>query len=114
MRHSGSATISDGMNGRPKPTGFAGLKPYDPIDAIGIRAACKLSGWSRPRVIELCEQNGLGRKIGARWAISKVALHAFLNDDREGLSAYLGGDRAGPAVTCAYHAAGVPLPSQRG
>jgi len=114
MTQSVSAATSGGTVGRPFDSGFAVLKPYDPIDAIGIKTACELSGGSRARVIQLCEQYGLGRKIGARWAISKVALHAFLNDDQEGLSAYLAGDRSGPAVICAYRAADVPLPSQRG
>jgi hypothetical protein len=114
MNQSVTAALLGGPNGRPVQNGFAVLKPYDPFDAIGIKAACELSGGSRARVIQLCEQYGLGRKIGARWAISKVALHAFLNDDKEGLRAYLAGDRSGPAVTSAYRAAGVLLPSQRG
>ena len=103
-----------GARSEPAHTGPAVLKPYDPNDAVGIRAACEISGESRVRVIRLCEQYHLGRKIAARWAVSQVALHAFLNDDQEGLRAYLAGDRTGPAVTRAYRAAGVPLPIQRG
>lgn len=114
MRHFLSTALSSGAEGQPIHRGFAVLKPYDPEEAIGIHTACELSGASRGRIIQLCEQHGLGRKIGARWAVSRVALHAFLNDDREGLNSYLAGDRTGPVVARLYHAAGVSLPSQRG
>ena len=114
MNHSVSTASEGGADGRPAHKAPAVLKPYDPNEVIGIRAACKLSGGSRGRMIQLCEQHGLGRKIGARWAVSRVALHAFLNDDHEGLNAYLTGDRTGPVVAHLYRAAGVPLPSQRG
>jgi hypothetical protein len=89
------------------------LKPYDPLDAIGIGEACRLSGEGRPRLIAMAQRHGLGRKIGARWAFSRIALCAFLNDDQEGLTAYLAGDRASPAVAHAYQAAGVPLQAER-
>ena len=89
------------------------LKPYDPLDAIGVGEACSLSGEGRLRLIALAQRHGLGRKIGARWAFSRIALCAFLNDDQEGLMAYLAGDRTSPVVTRAYHAAGVPLQAER-
>ena len=63
------------------------LKPYDPLDAIGIGEACRLSGEGRLRLIAMAQRHGLGRKIGARWAFSRIALCAFLNDDQEGLTA---------------------------
>jgi hypothetical protein len=114
MTYSVAAVRSDSVEGEGGCAAPAVLKPYDPNDAIGIGEACRLSGEGRLRLIAMAQRYSLGRKIDARWAFSRIALCAFLNDDQEGLTAYLAGDRAGPAVTRAYHAAGVPLLTQRG
>ncbi|MER2266692.1 hypothetical protein [Methylobacterium oxalidis] len=89
------------------------LRPYDPNNAIGIGAARQISGEQRLRLIALAQRYNLGRKIGARWTFSRVALQAFLDGDDEALSAYLAGDRTSPAVLRAYEAACVTLPAQR-
>ncbi|WP_336492109.1 hypothetical protein [Methylobacterium nigriterrae] len=109
MMHSVAAVRPGGVGSEFGCAAPAVLKPYDPNDAIGISKARALSGEERLRLIGLAQRYGLGRKIGARWAFSRVALRAFLDGDEEGLAAYLAGDRTGPAVTRAYQAAGVPL-----
>ncbi len=114
MTHSVGAVCSDSAGADAVCAAPAVLKPYDPLDAIGIGEACRITGEGRLRLIAMAQRYSLGRKIGARWAFSRVALCAFLNGDEEGLAAYLAGDRTGPAVTRAYQAAGVPLLSQRG
>lgn len=113
MTHSVAAVCSDSAGSEADSVSPAVLKPYDPLDAIGIGDACRLSGESRLRLIAMAQRYSLGRKIGSRWAFSRIALCAFLNDDQEGLTAYLAGDRTGSAVTRAYHAAGVPLREER-
>jgi hypothetical protein len=113
MLHSVASDRSDGSGGEAGCASSAVLKPYDPLDAIGIGSACRISGEGRLRLIAMAQRYGFGRKIGARWAFSRVALLAFLDGDDEGLAAYLAGDRTGPAVTRAYRAAGVPLLTQR-
>ena len=114
MLHSFTPVRSDSAGGEAICVSPAILRPYDPLDAIGIGSACRISGEGRLRLIAMAQRYGFGRKIGARWAFSRVALHAFLDGDDEGLAAYLAGDRTGPAVTRAYRAAGVPLLAQRG
>jgi hypothetical protein len=40
-----------------------------------------------------CEAEGLGRRIGGKWCVSKVALEMYLDGDTHALALYLRGDR---------------------
>lgn len=89
------------------------LRPWQTDDAISIGEAQRLTGEGRMRLIALADRHKVGRKIGERWAFSRVALLALLHDDRPALHAYLAGDRSSPTVARAYRAAGVSLPAGR-
>jgi hypothetical protein len=42
-----------------------------------------------------CEQHHVGRRIGGRWEVSRVALRMFLHGDDAALRLYLAGERSG-------------------
>jgi len=47
--------------------------------------------------------------IGGRWAISQVALDMLLDGDKDGLEAYLNGDRISERVRSYYTRRSIPL-----
>jgi len=74
------------------------LVPFDKREVFDLRAAAKIAGKSESTMRIWCEAYGLGRRIGGTWAVSKVALAMFLDDDLEALQAYHAGDRCSELV----------------
>ena len=85
------------------------LRPYHRSEALSIAEAAKLAGRSVRTVREWCGRRDLGRRIGGKWAVSRVALAMFLDGDREALTAYLRGDRSSTAVRAYFERCGVPV-----
>jgi hypothetical protein len=52
----------------------------------------------------------IDRRIGGRWAVSRVALATLLEGDKNALAAYLTGDRSSPRIMHYFCRCGVPLP----
>jgi hypothetical protein len=50
---------------------------------------------------------GLGRKVGGRWLVSRVAAAAYLDGDRDALAAYWAGDRSSELVRPYYERLGI-------
>jgi hypothetical protein len=86
------------------------LRPFNRSEVLSIAEAAHLAGRSERTIRDWCLLNDIGRRIGGRWAVSRVALAMFLDGDREALASYLGGDRTSPAVTTYFERCGLPLP----
>ena len=68
-----------------------------------------MAGRSVRTLREWCARLDIGRRIGGRWAVSKVALAMLLDGDKTALAAYLAGDRQSDVVTAYFERCGVPL-----
>lgn len=87
--------------------GVGPLQPFDRSEALSVREASAQTG-RKPQTIRLwCARHRLGRHVGGQWAVSKVALRLFLNNQLDGLAAYLAGDRRHADVAAAYRSEGV-------
>ncbi len=74
------------------------LVPFDAREAISTDLAAKRADCS-PRTIRYwCEVCGIGRKVGGRLKVSRVALQMKLEGDDEALALYHTGDRENPRV----------------
>lgn len=69
------------------------LIPFDIGEALSISEAATIAGRSTVTVRTWAANFDLGRPVGGRWMISRVALAMFLESDRRALKAYLSGDR---------------------
>lgn len=74
------------------------LIPFDRREALTLKAAADLSGFSAETVRRWASLNDIGRKVGGIWLVSKVALAMFLDNDTLALRAYLAGDRSSDLV----------------
>jgi hypothetical protein len=74
------------------------LVPFDAREAISTDLAAKRADCS-PRTIRYwCEVCGIGRKVGGRLKVSRVALQMKLEGDDEALALYHTGNRENPRV----------------
>ena len=78
------------------------LRPYYLAEAIGVAKAARQAGKSERTMREWCARHRIGRMIGGRWAISQIALDRLLEGDKDGLEAYLSGDRSSERVRSYY------------
>jgi len=69
-----------------------------------------MAGRSERTIRDWCTRFDIGRRIGGRWAVSKVALATLLDGNKEALAAYLAGERSSPTVAEYFSRCGVPLP----
>jgi hypothetical protein len=74
------------------------LLPWDVREAIFVAEAAKIAGCSLVTLRTWASLYGLGRRIGGRWMLSRVALTMYLDGDAKALAAYLGGDRESELV----------------
>jgi hypothetical protein len=88
------------------------LRPFHRSEAITVAEAAVLSDRSLRTTRDWCLLHDIGRRIGGRWAVSRVALTMWLDGDKDALARYLYGDCSSPAVTAYFHRLGVPLPRQ--
>ncbi|KAA2241155.1 hypothetical protein [Salinarimonas soli] len=88
--------------------------PYDKREFVSLRAAAETIGVHQETVRLWCLRYHIGRMVGGRWKVSRPALAMFVERDRAALVAYVGGDRASPAVRGYFERAGlVPLTGGR-
>jgi hypothetical protein len=80
------------------PGGITVLRTLDPFtieECIPIGEAARIAGRTERTIRNWCVEHGIGRHVGGRWAISKVALMMWLNGKHDALAAYRdGGVRA--------------------
>jgi hypothetical protein len=74
------------------------LLPFDIREAISTKDAARIAGRTAVTVRAWAAVHDLGRPIGRRWMVSRVALAMHLDGDREALMAYLAGDRESALV----------------
>jgi hypothetical protein len=75
------------------------LLPFDIREALSISDAARIAGRTTVTVRTWAAIHDLGRPIGRRWMVSRVALAMHLDGDREALNAYLAGDRESALVS---------------
>lgn len=69
------------------------LVSFDKREAMSLRTAAETAGKCENTIRYWCEKYEIGRKLGGRWVVSRVALAMFLDGDGLALAAYLSGDR---------------------
>ncbi len=74
------------------------LTPFDSREALSVAAAAKIAGVTGQTIRRWCDAEGIGRRRGGMWVVSRVALSMFLAGDVEALSAYHRGDCANVRV----------------
>lgn len=75
------------------------LRPFDIAEAVSTGEAAKTAGRSTVTIRQWAAVHDLGRLVGGRMMLSRVALAMFLDDDAKALRAYLSGDRQTELVT---------------
>jgi hypothetical protein len=85
------------------------LMPYNPCEACTLASAGKRAGKVANTIKNWCEKDGIGRRVGGRWAVSKVALEMFLEGNSWALNLYLSGNREHPDVVAYFDRLGIPL-----
>ncbi len=88
------------------------LIPYNAREAASLREAAKISGMSVETMRRVSSLHDIGRKIGGRWAVSRVALAMWLDGNRAALKAYLAGERNGLVVGPYFERAGLRSPEE--
>ena len=78
------------------------LLPFDIREAVSISDAARIVGRTTVTVRAWAANFDLGRLVGGRWMISRVALAMHLDGDRTALGAYLSGDRESPLVVAYF------------
>jgi hypothetical protein len=86
------------------------LMPFHRAEVASVAEARSIAGRSERTIRDWCQLHDIGRRIGGRWAVSRVALVMLLEGNKEALGIYLGGDRSSPLVTDYFRRCGVPLP----
>lgn len=89
------------------------LVPFDRREVLTLAEAALHAGKTARTISNWCEGEGLGRKIGGTWHVSKVALQMFLDGDERSLRQYLAGDRHSANVTDYFTVLGVPVGKNR-
>jgi hypothetical protein len=64
------------------------LVPFAKEERISAKEAAEIAGNSERTIRNWILDHGIGRRIGGRLAVSRVALTIFLNGDLEALAAY--------------------------
>jgi hypothetical protein len=83
------------------------LRPYDAAEAITVGEAAAIARKCTQTLRDWCELHHVGRLVGGRWMISKVALLAFLDGDGPALRAYVAGDKQNPRLREYHERAGL-------
>jgi hypothetical protein len=74
------------------------LMPFDKRECLSLKQAAHRADRTESTLRNWCDEHGLGRRIGGKWAISKVALRMYLEGDLKALRAYQAGNRTDPGV----------------
>ncbi len=83
------------------------LRPFHLPETLSAREAAILAGVSIPTIRLWITRFSIGRRIGGKLLVSKVALGMHLDGDRDALKSYLAGDRHSPAVRVYFERHGI-------
>ena len=85
------------------------LRPFHRSEVLSVAEAASMAGKSVRTIRDWCLLRDVGRRIGGRWAVSKVALAMLLDGNKEALAAYLTGDRSSSTIKSYFDRCDVPL-----
>lgn len=88
------------------------LCPFDRAEAMTVKDAAFMSGKSVGCIRLWCERYGIGRKIGGRCYVSRVAYSMHMSGDPEALAAYHRGERT-EIVAKYFRRLNIPLPETK-
>ncbi len=88
------------------------LRPFHRSEVLSVAEAASVAGKSVRTIRSWCLLRDVGRRIGGRWAVSKVALAMLLDGNKEALAAYLTGDRTSSMIKSYFDRCDVPLPGR--
>jgi hypothetical protein len=83
------------------------LTPYDPGEGLTLQQAADRAKKSPGTIRNWCESEGLGRRIGGKWSVSKVALEMYLDGELAALARYLEGNRESADVVSYFQRFGL-------
>jgi hypothetical protein len=83
--------------------------PFDLAEALTVLEAAEVSGRTTVTVRTWAALYDIGRPVGGRWMISRVALAMFLDGNRNALNSYLFGDRECEEVAVYFRRLGIAL-----
>jgi hypothetical protein len=85
------------------------LRPFWVEEAVSLKEASAVGGWSLSKTRTIVRSKLLGRRDGSggAWRVSLVALQAYLNGDEPALLAYLNGDRSSDLICDLYASIGL-------
>ena len=86
------------------------LQPFNRAEVLSVAEAASVAGKSVRTIRSWCLLRDVGRRIGGRWAVSKVALAMLLDGNKEVLTAYLSGNRTSSMIKNYFDRCDVPLP----
>ena len=84
------------------------MRPFHRSEVLSAAEAARIADRAVRTIREWCAHHDIGRRIGGRWAVSKVALAMLLDGDNTALAAYLAGDRQSDVVTAYFERCGLP------
>jgi hypothetical protein len=82
--------------------------PFNRQEIASLKEAGAIAGRCA-ETMRMWAEDGIGRKIGGKWAISRPALLMRLEGNTAALKAYWRGDRTSPEVRHYFEMAGVSL-----
>jgi hypothetical protein len=74
------------------------LMPFDKRECLSLKQAADRADRTESTLRNWCDEYGLSRRIGGKWAVSKVALRMYLESDLKALRAYHAGNRTDPGL----------------
>ena len=83
------------------------LTPLDHAEALTLQEAAHRSKKVAGTIRNWCESEGIGRRIGGKWYVSRVALEMYLDGDADALERYLRGDRDSKDVVAYFNRFGL-------
>src|SRR5665213_1037072 len=85
------------------------LVPFHYEETIDLMIAAHTAGVSESTMRTMCRRDGMGRKVGGVWRVSRPALAMFLDGDHVALAAYHAGVRRAPPVLEYFERAGLSV-----
>lgn len=86
------------------------LIPYIPQERMTGAEASKMLGVSTSTIFRYARDHHLGRLIGGKLALSRVAVQLWAEDNQDLLARYLAGDRSSDQMRDIYRRLGIALP----
>ena len=84
------------------------LMPFRAEEAMGVAEASLMAGVTQQTIRVWCDQHCLGRLVGGRYRVSKIALAMWLDNDLDVLSHYHNSDLQHPDVQAYFTRCGLP------